>query len=107
MRQITATELAAWLADKDTPQPMLLDVREPWEFEMGHIKGAVLIPMHTVPVRLAEIPADGDVVCICHHGGRSMQVAMFLESRGLTAVHNLSGGMDVWSQSVDSSIKRY
>lgn len=107
MHQITPTELAAWLADEQRPRPVLLDVREPWEYEMGHIDGAQLMPMHTVPVRLSELDTESSVVCICHHGGRSMQVAMFLQSRGYTTIYNLSGGMDVWSQQVDSSIRRY
>jgi rhodanese-related sulfurtransferase len=107
MHQITSQELAEWLADENRPNPQLLDVREPWEFEMGHIQSAMPIPMHTVPVRLNDIQPDEPVVCICHHGGRSMQVAMFLQSRGYSTIYNLSGGMDVWSQVVDTSIRRY
>ncbi|MEY4593124.1 MAG: hypothetical protein RIR18_2019 [Pseudomonadota bacterium] len=107
MQHITAQALAEWLADKQQPKPLLLDVREPWEHEMGHIKGTLLMPMHTVPVRLSELQADAQVVCICHHGGRSMQVATFLQSRGFAAVYNLTGGMDDWSHTVDPSIKRY
>lgn len=107
MHQITPPELAQWLADEQRPRPVLLDVREPWEFEMGHIDGAQLIPMHTVPVRLNELDPESPVVCICHHGGRSMQVAMFLQSRGFTTIYNLSGGMDIWSQQVDPSVRRY
>lgn len=107
MQQITPTELATWLADTQRPRPVLLDVREPWEFEGGHIEGAMLMPMHTVPARLNDLSEDDPVVCICHHGGRSMQVAMFLKARDFSSVFNLSGGMDQWSCTVDSSIRRY
>jgi len=107
MQQISAQALAEWLADEQRENPVLLDVREPWEHEMGHIKGTFLMPMHTVPVRLSELQTESTIVCICHHGGRSMQVAAFLDSRGFAEVYNLAGGMDHWSQTVDSSIKRY
>lgn len=107
MQQISPTDLAAWLADSQRSRPVLLDVREPWEYEGGHINGAIQMPMHTVPVRLNDLSEEDSVVCICHHGGRSMQVAIFLEGRGFSSVFNLSGGMDQWSCTVDPSIRRY
>ena len=107
MQQLMVQELAEWLADSQRVAPVLLDVREPWEHEQGHIKGTMLMPMHTVPLRLSELQPDAPVVCICHHGGRSMQVATFLQSKAFATVYNLAGGMDHWSQFVDSSIKRY
>lgn len=107
MQQITPGELAEWLADESRPRPQLLDVREPWEFEYCHLEGSTLMPMASVPPRLDELQANEPLVCICHHGGRSMQVAMFLESRGFAAVYNLSGGVDAWSQAVDPALRRY
>lgn len=107
MQQINVQVLADWLADTRREAPLLLDVREPWEYEQGHVRGSSPMPMHTVPLRLNELQPDQPVVCICHHGGRSMQVAAFLESRGFSNVFNLVGGMDQWSQVVDSSIPRY
>jgi len=65
------------------------------------------MPMATVPVRLEELPQDEDIVVICHHGGRSMQVAMFLANRGFSAVHNLSGGVHAWAQVVDPTMPTY
>lgn len=107
MKQIAPQELAAWLADAGRAKPLLLDVREAWEWEAARIEGAQHIPMREVPARLAEIDRNRDVVAVCHHGGRSQQVAMFLEKSGFAKVHNLQGGVDGWSRSVDPSVPLY
>jgi rhodanese-related sulfurtransferase len=107
MQTIKVDDLAAWLADTSRPAPILLDVREPWEFDHGHLAEAIPMPMNSVPARCGELPPDRDVVCICHHGMRSMQVAVFLERQGFQSVHNLTGGMDAWSSQIDPSIPRY
>ena len=107
MKQISAQELAAWLADAGRDKPLLLDVREPWEFERARIAGAQLIPMREVPARHQELAQDRDVVAICHHGSRSQQVAMFLERAGFTRMHNLVGGVDAWSRTVDPTVPLY
>ena len=107
MGVITPGELAAWLLDAQREKPVLLDVREPWEYEKAHIEGALLIPMREVPARVAQIDEAKEVVAICHHGGRSMQVAMFLEKNGFKRVHNLVGGIDAWSRTVDPAVPLY
>ena len=107
MERITAGELAAWLADERREKPVLLDVREPWEFEKARIDGATLIPMREVPAKIGQLDDDREVVAICHHGGRSMQVAMFLEKQGFKRVHNLVGGIDAWSRTVDPAVPLY
>lgn len=107
MRQIRPVELHAWLTDPNRPSPFLLDVREPAEFALCQIAGSVLMPMHTVPARLAELPPGQEVVVICHHGGRSMQVAAFLESQGVENLTNLAGGVDAWAVDVDPNMSRY
>lgn len=107
MQQITAPELAAWLADPARQRPLLLDVRENWEFETCHIAGSTQIPMHLVPIRVGELDDDQEVVCICHHGVRSMQVAAFLERNGFNNITNLSGGIHAWAVQVDSSMPKY
>lgn len=86
---------------------MLLDVRERWEWETARIAGAQHIPMREVPSRFDELERDRDVVAICHHGGRSLQVAMFLEKSGFARVHNLQGGVDAWSRTVDPAVPLY
>lgn len=107
MQQLTAPELAAWLADTTRENPLLLDVREPNEFQFCHIEGAVLIPMQSVPARMQELDDDATIVCICHHGMRSMQVARFLEQQGFTHIINLSGGVHAWAQQVDPTMPTY
>ena len=107
MKQIRPAELAAWLADAGRARPLLLDVREPWEFEKARIAGSRLVPMGEIARRVDELDRSSEVVAICHHGGRSMQVALFLEKSGFAAVHNLLGGVDAWSRAVDPSVPLY
>jgi rhodanese-related sulfurtransferase len=107
MKQITPSQLAAWLADEGREKPLLLDVREPWEFEKARIAGAELVPMREIAGRLDEINPARPIVAICHHGGRSLQVAMFLEKNGYNNVHNLAGGVDGWSKTVDPAVPLY
>ncbi len=107
MQTITAPELAAWLANPERPDPMLLDVREAAEFAICQIPGARLIPMNTVTAHLSELNEETEIVCICHHGGRSMQVASFLERQGFSKVINLTGGVHAWALQVDSSMPTY
>jgi rhodanese-related sulfurtransferase len=107
MQHITAPELAARLADPARPRPLLLDVRENWEYETCHIDGATLMPMHLVPIRVGELDDDQDIVCICHHGARSMQVAAFLERNGFSRITNLTGGIHAWAVQVEPSMPKY
>ncbi|TAK70813.1 MAG: rhodanese-like domain-containing protein [Actinomycetota bacterium] len=73
----------------------VIDVREPAEFATGRVPGAVLMPLHTVPARLAEIPTDSDVYVVCEVGGRSWQAAAYLVQRGVRAT-NVAGGTAQW-----------
>ena len=107
MQHITAPELAQWLADSTKKVPVLLDVREPWEYETCHIAQAQLIPMSVIPLRLDELDPETQIVCVCHHGGRSMQVAHFLERNGFNQVMNLTGGVHAWALQVDTSMPTY
>ena len=63
--------------------------------------------MGEVQRRIGELDPKQQVVAICHHGGRSMQVALFLEKNGYTKVHNLAGGVDAWAKTVDASMPVY
>jgi rhodanese-related sulfurtransferase len=107
MQHITAPDLAAWLADESRPQPVLLDVRENWEFETCRIDGSVQIPMNTIPARIDDLDEDAEIVCICHHGARSMQVAAFLERNGFGKTVNLTGGIHAWALQVDPAMPKY
>jgi len=107
MQNLNAKELAAWLDDETRVDPLLLDVREQWEYQTCHIDGSQSMPMNTVPANVANLDKAKPVVCICHHGMRSMQVALFLEQQGFSNVINLTGGVDAWATQVDSSMPTY
>jgi rhodanese-related sulfurtransferase len=107
MEPITAEELKRWLDDPARPRPTLLDVREAWEYAICSLPASLHIPMNTVPARADELDASTETVVICHHGGRSAQVAAFLERRGFAHVHNLAGGVDAWARRVDHSMATY
>jgi rhodanese-related sulfurtransferase len=107
MKNLSTAELAAWLADPARPKPLLLDVREPWEFQTCRLPDSQLVPIQQVPARLAEIDRQAEVVVVCHHGARSLQVAYFLSRQGYAKVHNLTGGVDAWARSVDPAMPVY
>ncbi|HNQ04913.1 MAG TPA: rhodanese-like domain-containing protein [Thiobacillaceae bacterium] len=107
MRQIRPVELKAWLDDPQRPAPLLLDVREPWEFERCHIANASLVPMRSLSARLAELDPERETVVICHHGVRSYHVTRFLEQNGFSNVINLTGGVDAWAKEVDPAMPLY
>ena len=107
MQEISATELAAWLADPSREPPQLLDVREDWEWEIAHLPGSTHVPMGRVPAEFTSIDADRPVVCICHHGMRSRQVAMFLAHHDFQSAYNLTGGVAAWAASVDPTMTTY
>ena len=88
----------------------LLDVREPFEHTLTRIEGCELIPMNTVPARLQHIEGlaeEGLLVVYCHHGVRSLHIALALRSRGFTDVRSLRGGIDRWSVEIDPALPRY
>ena len=85
-------------------EQVLLDVREAWELAIARVAEAVHIPMGEVPARLTELDRDRDIVVLCRRGGRSAQVAGFLEQQGFENVWNLTGGILAWSDQLDSSI---
>lgn len=86
---------------------MLLDVREPQELAVASVVDHSHIPMQQIPARLGELPKDQPIVVMCHHGGRSMQVTMFLRQQGFENATNLAGGIDQWAVRADQSLARY
>ena len=107
MNHLTAPELAAWLGDETRARPLLLDVRENWEVETCAIDGSVQIAMNTIPARIEELDEEAEIVCICHHGARSLQVAAFLERHGFSKISNLTGGIHAWALQVDTAMPKY
>lgn len=110
--QIRPSQLAAWLESvKEFGTPAVLDVREPYELHMASIKAdgfeLITIPMGVIPPRLSELKPSQPIACICHHGGRSMQVASFLKARGFEHVANIAGGINAWTAELDPTVPRY
>ncbi len=93
--------------DQTTQQPLLLDVREPWEFERCHIANSTLIPMRQIPSVLQDYDPDEEIVVICHHGIRSRAVANYLAQHDYSKVINLSTGIDGWAKDIDNSMPIY
>ena len=106
MRQMSVQQLQVALSDSNTT-PVLLDVREPWEWQLARIDGSQHIPMRDIPARAAELDKTQPTVIICHHGMRSLQVVAFLQRQGFANLHNLHGGIDAWSRQIDPAIPVY
>jgi len=105
-REISVDDLARKLERGE--EPLLVDVRQPWEHELARLPGSLLLPLGELPSRTAEVrPGPGQlVVCYCHHGVRSLRAAEVLSGDGIPAV-SLAGGIDAWSQQIDPSLPRY
>ncbi|NOX63482.1 MAG: rhodanese-like domain-containing protein [Chloroflexi bacterium] len=83
---------------RNHPNVVLIDVREPWEYNEGHIPGVTLIPLGTLPNRINEIPKDKTVIMTCRSGNRSGQAYRFLREQGFDNVHNMEGGILAWEK---------
>lgn len=105
IKEMSPTEFVARRDKGETP--VLLDVREDWELGIARIDGAVHIPMGDIPARQGELDPAREVVVLCRSGGRSAQVARFLERQGFSSVWNLAGGILAWAQQVDPDLTPY
>jgi rhodanese-related sulfurtransferase len=104
--EVTVSQAQALLAAEHPP--LLLDVREPWEYQIAHIAGSTLIPMNEIPGRAhQELDEDTPILVLCHHGARSLSVAAWLRQQGFEQAQSIAGGIDAWSAILDPSIPRY
>jgi rhodanese-related sulfurtransferase len=102
--EITPEEVKAQARDAFT----LLDVREPWEFDIANIPGSKHIPMGDIPSRAhQELDPDEHIVVVCHHGVRSMSVTNWLRQQGFENSQSMSGGIDAWSRQIDAKVPTY
>jgi rhodanese-related sulfurtransferase len=110
MQQITPAQLPDWAAHLAARKPVLLDVREGWEYLTASVSpvglDCVHMPMQSIPARLHELDKDRPIACLCHHGSRSLQVAAYLAQQGFEAI-NVAGGIHAWSSQVDPRIPTY
>ena len=86
---------------------VLLDVREPWEWDAAHIDGSLHIPMDTIPSRQQELDPDARIVVVCHHGVRSLNVTHWLRQQGFENVQSMRGGIHRWSRFIDPKVPTY
>ncbi|MBA4264915.1 MAG: sulfurtransferase [Comamonadaceae bacterium] len=116
MNAIQPAHLTQWLEhakarDPEGPLPIVLDVREPWEFQTASVTPdgfeLMQMPMRSVPARYMELDRDRPIACLCHHGARSAQVVQYLTQQGFTEVVNVHGGIQAWSQQKDPSVPQY
>jgi adenylyltransferase/sulfurtransferase len=103
--EITAVELRDRIARNGSL--VLLDVREPFEWEIAHLPQAKLIPLGELPARLRELDGHAEIIAYCHHGQRSQRAVALLQAAGYSTVRNLKGGIDAWSVDVDPTVTRY
>jgi len=105
MKQFTAEQLKEYL---DTGEkPVILDIREAWEFETCHLENSKHISMSQIPARLDELDPEDETIVLCHYGMRSRQIIAYLETQGFNYLINLEGGIDAWAKSVDSTMDQY
>jgi len=104
--EITAEELNRERQEKGDDL-VLIDVREPHEWEIAHIEGARLIPLGQLPDRLGELDGHAEVVTQCHHGARSMKALEILKGAGFGKVRSLAGGIDAWAEKIEPGMARY
>lgn len=102
---ISPTELQTLLAQ--SPDTVLLDVREDAEVAICQLSGSLHIPMNLIPLKHNELPDDVPIVVYCHHGVRSLNVAMYLSHVGFERLYNLSGGIEAWALQIDPEMARY
>lgn len=105
MKQFTAVQLKNYLESGE--KPVILDVREVWEYETCHLENSMHISMSQIPARLDELDPEDEIIVLCHYGTRSKQVITYLETQGFNNLINLEGGIDAWSKSVDSTLPQY
>jgi len=104
MRSMNAAQLAAYLENE---KPLLLDVREPWEYEICHIDGSLNIPMGHIPQQLTQLQSADDIIVICHHGIRSRHIISYLQQQSIDGLVNLDGGVDAWAREIDPDMPLY
>lgn len=105
---LSVEALSRWLEDEEADRPVILDVRERWETDIGHMKDSHLLPLSRITLEaVSEIIKNLPVVVICHHGIRSGMVTEWLINQGYTDIFNLEGGINAWSIKIDPSIERY
>ena len=105
VKEITVEEFR--VKKESNGEILLIDVREPHEYEICNIEGSKLIPLGDIKEKSEELNPDAEIIVHCHHGGRSMKAATILKEKGFKNVVNLKGGIDEWAEKFDPEMARY
>lgn len=105
VEHISPQQLQKLLASENPP--LLIDVRDQWEYDIAHLEGAWLLPLGEFDVHVGDVPRDREIVVYCHHGMRSAAAVYMLLQLQYTDVKNLSGGIDRWASEIDPGMPRY
>lgn len=95
------------LLNLDPETYVIVDVREQWELDIASLPGAIHIPLGQIYNKMSTLDKDKKTILMCHHGGRSQRAAITLASQGFTNIANLTGGIDQWATTIDSTLRRY
>lgn len=106
MQTWSPAEVAAFLRDSAPHSLQLADVREPWEYDIVHVEGSLLIPLSQLQHQIEQLDKSIPVAVICHHGIRSAHACYFLERVGFQTI-NVSGGIDLWARTLDPEMALY
>jgi rhodanese-related sulfurtransferase len=105
IKSITPQELKDLLSQD--PAPLILDVRDAWEFEICSFPNSIHIPLIDLHHERDQLPLDRPIVVVCHHGPRGLKAAFILMQNGFDDVVNLTGGIHAWAQQIDPTLERY
>lgn len=104
MQELSVTELKEAL---DNDELLLIDVREPWEYQLVHIEQSLNLPLGQLPQLIADLEPSQPIALLCHHGMRSAQALAWLSQQGFEQLYNVQGGIDAWAREVDTSLATY
>jgi rhodanese-related sulfurtransferase len=107
MLELSAVQLELRLTEAQPNHPVLIDVREPWEFALCKIAGSLLIPLNQLNEAINDMDPQQETVMICHTGVRSRVAGNHLQRYGFTKIYNLSGGVHAWANEVDPDMAVY
>jgi rhodanese-related sulfurtransferase len=104
--QISVHDVNARMARRE--KLLLIDVREPLEYDICRLPGATLIPLGSIPANLNSLlDTEDEVILYCHHGMRSLDAAVWLRQQGVEKAKSMAGGIERWSTEIDASVPRY
>ena len=105
MIEMTPLELKEHISNN--PETVLIDVREPWEYDVVYFKDSIHIPISEIQNRMHDFDEQENIAFICHHGIRSRMVGIYFQQNGFKNTINLKGGIDLWAKTVDSKMPVY